>query len=229
MKAYYKISVFIVVSAACIAGLIAPIDFIPGLGERARNIFFHVPMNWAASVAFIMSMIFSIRYLVKKDLDFDIKAHCSAEIGLLFCILGYATGTIWARVDWGTFFKIDEPRMMSMLMLMLIYAAYLILRSSIDDREKKARLSAVYLIIAALTVPFFVFIMPRIFPGLHPGSADDSQSPGGGPVLKGEMNPTMRVIFYTSSVGFVMLYVWIYNIRVRVEKLTIKKLRSITV
>ncbi len=77
--------------------------------------------------------------------------------------------------------------------------------------------------------PFFVFIMPRIFPGLHPGSADDSQSPGGGPVLKGEMNPTMRVIFYTSSVGFVMLYVWIYNIRVRVEKLTIKKLRSITV
>ncbi len=207
----------------------APIDFIPGLGERARNLFFHVPMNWAATIGFIMSMVFSIQYLVKKDLQYDIKAHAAAEVGLLFCILGYATGTLWARVDWGTFFKIDEPRMMSLLLLMLIYAAYLILRSSIDEPEKKARLSSVYLIIAALTVPFFVFIMPRVFPGLHPGSADDTQSPGGGPVVKNEMNSTMRVIFYTSSVGFVMLYVWIYNLRVRIEKLTIKKLRSITV
>jgi heme exporter protein C len=112
---------------------------------------------------------------------------------------------------------------------MLIYAAYLILRSSIDEEEKKARLSAVYLIIAFLTVPFFIFIMPRVFPGLHPGSADDSQSPGGGPVVKNEMNSSMRVIFYTSSIGFVMLYVWIYNLRVRIEKLTIKKLRRIAV
>ena len=206
-----------------------PIDFIPGLGERARNLFFHVPMNWVASIGFIMSMFFSIRYLMTKNINFDIKAHCSAEIGLLFCVLGYATGTIWARVDWGTFLKLDDPRMMSMLMLMLIYAAYLILRSSIDEPEKRARLSSVYLIIAALTVPFFVFIMPRIFPGLHPGSADDTQSPGGGPVVDNQMNPTMRTIFYTSSVGFVLLYVWIYNLRVRIEKLTIKKLRSIAV
>lgn len=206
-----------------------PIDFIPGLGERARNLFFHVPMNWAATVGFIMSMVYSIRYLMKKDLQYDLKAHASAEVGLLFCVLGYATGTLWARVDWGTFFKLDEPRMMSLLLLMLIYAAYLILRSSIDEPEKKARLSSVYLIIAALTVPFFVFIMPRVFPGLHPGSADDTQSPGGGPVVKNEMNSTMRIIFYTSSVGFVMLYVWIYNLRVKIEKLTIKKLRSITV
>jgi heme exporter protein C len=227
VKAYYKILVFVILSGVCIAGFMAPIDFIPGLGERARNLFFHVPMSWVAAVAFLMSMIFSIRYLMTKNMDFDIKAHSSAEIGLLFCVLGYVTGTLWARVDWGTFFKIDEPRMMSILLLMLIYAAYLILRSSIDEEEKKARLSAVYLIIAFLTVPFFIFIMPRVFPGLHPGSADDAQSPGGGPVVKNEMNSTMRVIFYTSSVGFVMLYVWIYNLRVRIEKLTIKKLRSI--
>lgn len=229
MKSYYKILVFLIISGVCIAGFLAPIDFIPGLGERARNIFFHVPMSWVASVAFLMSMFFSIRFLMTKNMDFDIKAHCSAEIGLLFCVLGYVTGTIWARVDWGTFFKIDEPRMMSILLLMLIYAAYLILRSSIDEEEKKARLSAVYLIIAFLTVPFFIFIMPRIFPGLHPGSADDSNSPGGGPVVKNEMNSSMRLIFYTSSIGFVMLYVWIYNLRVRIEKLEIKKLRSISV
>lgn len=228
MKTYYKILVFIIISGVCIAGFLAPIDFIPGLGDRARNIFFHVPMSWVASVAFLMSMFFSIRFLMTKNKEFDIKAHCSAEIGLLFCILGYVTGTIWARVDWGTFFKIDEPRMMSILLLMLIYAAYLILRSSIDEEDKKARLSAVYLIIAFLTVPFFIFIMPRIFPGLHPGSADDSDSPGGGPVVKNEMNSSMRVIFYTSSIGFVMLYFWIYNLRVRIEKLEIKKLRRIT-
>jgi len=229
LKSYYKILVFVIITGVCIAGFLVPIDFIPGLGERARNLFFHVPMSWVASVAFLMSMIFSIRFLITKNMDFDVKAHCSAEIGLLFCVLGYATGTIWARVDWGTFFKIDEPRMMSMLLLMLIYAAYLILRSSIDEPEKRARLSSVYLIIAFLTVPFFIFIMPRVFPGLHPGSADDAQSPGGGPVVKNEMDSNMRIVFYTSAIGFVMLYFWIYNIRVRIEKLTIKKLRSITV
>jgi len=228
LKTYYKILVFVILTTVCIAAFITPSN-VPGLGDRARNLFFHVPMNWAASVAFLMSMIFSIRYLIKKDLVLDVKAYCSAQVGLLFCFLGYATGTIWARVDWGTFFKIDEPRMMSMLLLMLIYAAYLILRSSMDEPEKRARLSAVYLIIAALTVPFFVFIMPRVFPGLHPGSADDSQSPGGGPVVDNMMTPNIRIIFYTSSVGFIMLYFWIYNVRVRIEKLAIKKLKTISI
>jgi len=195
-----------------IAGVLVPIPFIPSLGDKARIIYLHVPMSWIAVLAFFVSMINSIKYLKTKDLNKDLIAYSSAEIGLLFSILATVTGSLWAKFNWGSYWNWD-PRETSIFILFLIYGAYFSLRSAIESREQKAKLSSVYSIIAFVTVPFFIFIMPRIVESLHPEDAIvNSQG-------KITMNPVMLTIFLISLIGFTMLFFWILNLKTRVEKL----------
>ena len=184
---------------------------IPGLGEKARIIFFHVPTAWLAVIAFLGSMIYGIRYLVKKDLDDDVKSLASLQLGMVFVILATITGSIWAKFNWGSFWNWD-PRETSIFVLFLIYGSLFALRSAIENENKRAQLSAVYSIIAFLTVPFFVFIMPRIMVGLHPGSANDTTA---GPVVDFKMNGNMMLVFFGSLIAFTILYYWLWKIRVR--------------
>ena len=194
--------------------------YIPGLEERAKIIFFHVPMSWLTVVAFLVSMWYGIRYLRKKDMEDDFRSAVSAGLGLLFCILATTTGSLWAKFNWGSFWNWD-PRQTSIFVLLLVYGAYFALRSAIDVEEKKASLSAVYSIIAAATVPFFIFIMPRIMPGLHPGSADDTSA---GPVVSsGGMDATMRVILYGMLLGYLVLYGWLMRIQIRLHRIKLKR------
>jgi heme exporter protein C len=214
----WKIFLFLLLSFVSIAGIAFPIvenpsnwyefPFIPGLGENAKIIFFHVPTAWIAVLAFLMATIYGIKYLRKKDLDDDAKSYTAAQLGLVFCILATVTGAVWAKFAWGSFWNWD-PRQTSIFALLLIYGALFALRSSIEVEEKRASLSAVYSIIAFFTVPFFIFIMPRIMTGLHPGSADDSNA---GPVLDFKMNSNMQLIFFLSLIGFTILYFWMWNI-----------------
>jgi heme exporter protein C len=181
---------------------------IPGLEENAKIIFFHVPTSWLTVIAFFMSTIFSIKYLRKKDLVDDAKAHTAAQLGMIFCILATVTGAVWAKFAWGSFWSWD-PRQTSIFALLLIYGALFALRSAVEQEEKRATLASVYSIIAFVTVPFFVFIMPRIMKGLHPGSADDTHS---GPVVNFKMNSNMLLIFYLSLFGFTILYYWMWKV-----------------
>ena len=184
---------------------------IPGLEQKARILFFHVPMSWTAVVAFIVSMILSIRYLVKKDLQDDIRASASAGLGLLFCILATVTGSIWAKFNWGSFWNWD-PRETSIVILLLIYGAYFALRSAIESDEKRATLSAVYAILAGVTVPFFIFIVPRIVASLHPEPIVNAEG-------KVHMNTTMLLVFLSSLAGFTALYFWILSLKIRLSRL----------
>lgn len=190
---------------------------IPGLEEKARNIFFHVPTAWVTVLAFLISMFYGIRFLRKKQMDDDLISVSAAGLGLLFCILATVTGAVWAKFNWGSYWNWD-PRQTSIFILLLIYGAYFALRSAIDSEEKRASLSAVYAIVAGLTVPFFIFVMPRMMVGLHPGARDD---PGGtGPVFEsGMMAPNMRVLFYISLLGFTLLFLWLLNLRIRAARL----------
>lgn len=198
---------------------------IPGLEERAKIIFFHVPMAWMTVIAFLVSMWYGIRYLRKKDMDDDFRSALSAGLGLLFCILGTTTGSLWAKFNWGSFWNWD-PRETSIFVLLLVYGAYFALRSAIEIEEKKATLSAVYSIIAAATVPFFIFIMPRIMPGLHPGSSNDSNA---GPVLSsGGMDAAMRVVLYSMLAGYIVLYSWLMNLQMRIHRIQLKRAESLS-
>lgn len=184
---------------------------IPGLEDRARILFFHVPMSWTAVVAFIVSMLYGIRFLMKKNLDDDLKSVSSAGLGLLFCILATVTGSIWAKFNWGSFWNWD-PRETSIFVLLLIYGAYFALRSSLEDEIKRASLAAVYSIIAGVTVPFFIFVMPRIMASLHPEPLVNAQG-------KIHMNGTMLTVFLSSLAGFTGLYYWMFIIRVRAGRI----------
>jgi heme exporter protein C len=190
---------------------------IPGLEDKARIIFFHVPTAWISVVAFMMAMISGIQYLRKKELDYDIKSSSAAGLGLIFCILATVTGAIWAKFNWGEYWNWD-PRQTSIFVLMLIYGAYFALRSAIEVEEKRASLSAVYAIVAFVTVPFLVFILPRMMTGLHPGSASDE---GKGPVVDFSMDTTMYIVFIASLIGFTVLYLWMYNLRVRIGRIEV--------
>ncbi len=188
---------------------------IPGLEDKARIIFFHVPTAWISVVAFMMAMISGINYLRTRDLEYDIKSASAAGLGLIFCVLATVTGAIWAKFNWGEYWNWD-PRQTSIFVLMLIYGAYFALRSAIDTEEKRASLSAVYATVAFVTVPFLVFILPRMMTGLHPGSASDG---GKGPVVDFSMDTTMYIVFISSLLGFTLLYLWMYQLRVRLGKL----------
>jgi len=195
---------------------------IQGLGELGRNMLFHVPMSMVAFVAFLWGTICSILYLTKKDYDYDRIARASSAAGLLFTILATVTGSIWARFSWGTFWNWD-PRETSIFILLLIYAAYFMLRSLLEESEdKKAKIAAVYNIIAFVSVPFLMFVVPRITQSLHPG--------GGGteaPVLnvsgKTHTDRTLLNMHWISVTLFLFVFMWIKDIYTRILRIEDKK------
>ena len=165
-------------------------------------------------------MINSVLYLRRRDLVHDIRSYSAAEVGFLFTILATVTGALWAKFNWGTYWNWD-PRQTSIFILLLIYGAYFALRSAIDNYEQKAKLASVYAIIAFVTVPFFIFIMPRIVESLHPADTIiDSQG-------KISMNPVMFSIFMFSLFSFTLLFFWILNVKIRIEKLKLQRIQNI--
>jgi heme exporter protein C len=142
-----------------------------GLGNAGRIIIMHVPTAWVTSVAFAVSAVYSILYLRRRRKQDDAFAVASAEVGFLFCILATITGAIFAQLVWGVFWNWD-PRETSIVVLLLIYAAYFALRSAIDEPERRRRLAAVYNLFAAVTMPFLLFVAPRVAESsLHPNCA----------------------------------------------------------
>jgi heme exporter protein C len=142
-----------------------------GLGDAGRIIIMHVPTAWVTSLAFAVSAIYSALYLWRRNSANDAFAVAAAEVGFVFCILATATGAIFAQIVWGVFWNWD-PRETSILVLLLIYAAYFALRSAIDEPDRRRRLAAVYNLFAAVTMPFLLFVAPRVAEStLHPNCA----------------------------------------------------------
>ncbi|MBX0327077.1 cytochrome c biogenesis protein CcsA [Oscillochloris sp. ZM17-4] len=142
-----------------------------GLGNAGRIIIMHVPTAWVSVMAFAISALFSGLYLWRGRPEHDDYALAAAESGFLFTVLATVTGAIFSQVVWGVYWNWD-PRQTSIFVLLLIYAALFALRSSIDDVARRRQLSAVYSIFAFITVPFLIFIAPRISDStLHPNCA----------------------------------------------------------
>lgn len=194
------------------------LPYIIGLEERARIMFFHVPMSWVAVVAYLLSMIFAVRYMRTRNIEHDDVSAAAASIGTVYTVLATVTGSVWAKFNWGSFWNWD-PRESSIFILLLIYAAYFLLRSAIEDPERRARLSSVYSVVAFLTAPFLIFVLPRLLPGLHPGSSDDSNA---GPLLSPrstDINPMKQLVFGLALFSFTLVYFWLMNMQVRLTRL----------
>ena len=177
------------------------------LFEMTRIIYFHLPVAWITCVAFGLSAWWSLVYLRTRDLRADARAAIWAELGLVACVLATITGSIFAKGMWGSYWNWD-PRETSIFLLLLIYAAYVTLRTTLDDEERRASLSASYSVIAVVTVPFLVFIVPRIYFSLHPDPLINTQG-------KRFMEARMYQVVMASFAGFMALFWWMYRIHLR--------------
>ena len=192
---------------ACIAAgtLYAPLA--KRLFEMTRIIYPHLPVAWITVLAFAMSAGWSVVYLRKRDLVADAKAAIWAELGLVSCVLATVTGAVFAKGMWGTYWNWD-PRETSIFLLLLIYAAYVTLRTAIEDDERRASLSATYSIIAVVTVPFLIFVVPRIYFSLHPDPLINTQG-------KRFMEARMFQVVMASFAGYLAVFWWMYRIHLR--------------
>jgi heme exporter protein C len=125
-------------------------------GNVQRIMYVHPPLAWVAYVAFVVVAVASIAYLVRRRPAADRLAHASAEVGVLFTGLAIATGSIWGKPTWGTWWTWDA-RLTSVAILFVMYVGYLLLRATIEDHERAARYCAVLGIVAALDMPLVHF------------------------------------------------------------------------
>lgn len=205
---FWKYAVAVWLTFVIVVGFLLRIPMIPILEETARNLFLHVPMWMTMSFCFLLGVIFSIRYLASGSIDMDIKAESVTKIGVLFGICGLITGSLWARFTWGTWWTFAEPKINMSAMAMMIYVGYFILRGAFTDQVKRARISAVFNIFAATTIPFLLYIIPRQLPSLHPGA-------DGNPAFSDMTAPELRLMFYPAVIGFIGLGYWLYDLTLR--------------
>jgi len=183
------------------------------LGESSRILYFHVPVAWISVISFAAAGYQSIMILISERgrNEREHKAYNAAFAGIVFTILTVITGSIWAKISWGTYWNWD-PRETSIVILMLIYISYFSLYSSLKDNVNKTGITSVYLIIAMITMPFFVFIIPRIYPSLHPDTLINADK-------KIHLEAAMKLTLFTSIGVFTVFYGYIYNLMNRISSL----------
>lgn len=123
------------------------------MGDLVRIMYVHVPSAWLAYMAFIITAIGSAMYLWKRSVWWDLIAGASAEIGVLFCALALATGSLWGRPTWGTYWRWGDARIVTTLVLLLMYVGYLALRHVDGDPAQRSKRAAVVGLIAAANIP----------------------------------------------------------------------------
>lgn len=141
----------------------APVEKTMGIIQKIFYI--HVPSAFLAYLAFFITFIASIIYLLRKDSKWDTVAHCAVEIGVIFCTIVLITGPIWAKPIWNVWWTWD-PRLTTTLILWFTYVAYLMLRRSVKENQR-ANLAAVFGIIGFINVPITFFSI-RLWRTIHP-------------------------------------------------------------
>ncbi|MGB2989173.1 MAG: cytochrome c biogenesis protein [Candidatus Zixiibacteriota bacterium] len=209
---FWKILLLVWMCAVIVAAFLLPPPQ-SQLGDVSRIFFFHVPVAWVAVLAFLTAFVYSILYLRRKDLAHDAKAAVASRLGLLFAILATITGSIFAKSTWGSYWNWD-PRETSLFILLLIYGAYFVLRSAVEPEERRAALSSVYAILAFVTVPFLVFVVPRVYQSLHPTNSVIAEG------FRIQMSPAVLATFLASLAGFTFLFVWLFKLETRINKLS---------
>jgi heme exporter protein C len=199
---------------AVIAGFLVDIPRLQtgNLDHTARNLYFHVPMWFGMVFVLTISVVQSINYLRKSTEKADFWAVSAAEVGVVYGTLGLLTGMLWGKFTWGDFLPRDV-KIYGAAIAMLIYLAYFILRSAIENKEQAARISAVYNIFAYSVYIPLIFVMPRLYDSIHPGN-------GGNPGFNAyDLNGTMRLVFYPAVIGFIGLALWLSQLRTRLRLL----------
>ena len=185
------------------------------MGDVQRVFYFHVATGWVGMLGFIGAAVAGIIYLIKKDRKWDIVGLAAVEIGIVFIFINIVTGAIWARPIWNTWWTWD-PRLVTATIAELIYIAYIMLRNSIDDPNRRARFGAVYAILGFVSVPLSFFSI-RIWRTIHPivvGSSDTA-----GEAIEMQMTGDMKTAFFFSLFTFTVIAISLVWHRIRLGQL----------
>jgi len=217
MIKWWKILAALLILYTLVFGMLGTVPHLDILNETIRNVYYHVPIWFAMLFQMGYSVVYAIKQLSKTDLRTDIISNQAAQTGLFFALPGLLTGSMWAKFTWGTWWTFQDPKLNGVAIAVLIYLAYFILRSSIDDEQKRARIAAVYNIFAFVMMFVFIMILPRLTDSLHPGN-------GGNPAFgKYDLDSNMRMVFYPAVIGWVLLSLWILDVKKRLAILTHKE------
>src|SRR5512138_1983918 len=184
------------------------------MGEVQRVFYFHIGTAWTALLGFILAAVFSVVYLIRKDLKWDRYQVAAVEVSLVFFLITIVLGSIWARPAWNTWWTWD-PRLTTAAVTELIYIAYFMLRQGIDDPDRRARFGAVYALIGGLSAPITFFAI-RLFRTIHPVVIG-----GTNPAATGEfgMTANMQVAFFFALFTFTVIFVDLFWNRARLGML----------
>jgi heme exporter protein C len=204
------ISALLVLAAAFGALAVAPsaVGLTPDETAAQRIIYFHVPVAWLSMLAFGVTAIGSIVYLITSKRLWDSIAVSSAELGIVFTLAAMASGSLWAKPAWNTWWTWD-PRLTTYTIMFLLYVAYFMLRSAMDDPARRARFAAVYGIFAFLSVPI-TFMSIRWWRTIHPVLIDPKSGFG--------LSKNMMPVFFLSLIAFTLFYFVLLIYRVRLER-----------
>ena len=194
------VTVLLFVIATGMVFLYAPMEVV--MGQVQRVFYYHVASAWVGMLGFLVAAVAGIGYLRTGKRSWDNISLASVEISVVFLVIAIITGSIWARPIWNTWWTWD-PRLTTTTIMVLIYAAYLMLRSGIEDPDRRARFGAVYAIIGFISVPL-TFLSIRIFRTIHPvviGSGD--------PGAEGSFDMSTRMLhtFIFSLIVFSIIFV----------------------
>src|SRR5512143_2682903 len=189
LKVLDAFSIIVLGIATYLALVYAPREVV--MGDVQRVFYFHIGTAWTALLGFLLAALFSVVYLITKDLLWDRLQVAAVEVSLVFFLITIVLGSIWARPTWNTWWTWD-PRLTTAAIGWLLYVGYLMLRGAIDNPERRARFAAVFSIIASLSVPV-TFMAIRWWRTIHPVVIGS-----GGPDAQGgfAMGPTIRLVFF---------------------------------
>ncbi|HVH30580.1 MAG TPA: heme ABC transporter permease CcmC, partial [bacterium] len=177
-------------------------------GEYVRIMYAHVPNAFVAYIAFAITCVASALYLAKRTPAYDHVAHSATEVGVVFTGLALATGSIWGRPVWGTWWTWDA-RLVTTAVLFFIYLGALLVRDLADDPRRGARLAAVVSIIGFLDIPVIHYSVVW-FRTLHQPTS----------LVRGDvkMAPSMLAALLLSILAFTVLFAYLLTLRVRLAR-----------
>jgi len=213
LKIVDVLAIILLAVSTYLALIFAPTELV--MGDVQRVFYFHIGTAWTALLGFILAAVFSIVYLINKDLKWDRLQVAAIEVSLVFFFITIVLGSIWARPAWNTWWTWD-PRLTTAAITELIYIAYFMLRQGIDDPERRARFGAVYALIGGLSAPVTFFAI-RLYRTIHPvviGGGNNPEAEGGF-----AMSADMKVAFFFALFAFTIIFIDLFWNRVRLGDL----------
>ncbi len=188
------------------------------MGIVQKIFYLMVPMGWLSLLSFLIVFIGSILYLVKRGSKWDILAHSSAEVGIVFTTLTLITGALWAKPVWGVWWA-WEPRLTATLVLWLIYLAYFMVRSFATEEYRGATFAAVVGIVGFIDLPI-IALATTLWRGMHPGPV----------IFQGGLAPSMLLTLLVSITAFTTLYflLLIQRVSMKGDEIEVKRLKKLS-